>query len=131
MLQGWIKLGPKSAKKLVISGSSQHFPPFLLSPPCLQPLKPPHTPFSSTNRRQRNLPTNPNPHQWQNSHRDCDRRASPLQLLLSPATDTSQHSLHRSLLSHWPNLLIAAKLPPQVNLLPLPFLLLRCLLSEQ
>jgi hypothetical protein len=68
MFQRRRKFSPKSAKKLAISGSSQHFLPFLLSPPCLQPLKPPQTPFSSTNRWQRSLPTNLNPHQWQIAH---------------------------------------------------------------
>jgi hypothetical protein len=74
MPQRWRNFVLKSAKKPAICGSSQHFPPFLLSPPCLQPVKPPQTPFSSTNRRRRSLHTNPNPYQWQNSHHD--RRAS-------------------------------------------------------
>jgi hypothetical protein len=46
-----------------------------------------------------------------------ERATEPLSLLYnfllpSPATDTGHHSLHRSLLSHWPNLLVIAKLPP-------------------
>jgi hypothetical protein len=63
-----------------------------------------------------------------------ERAAEPLSsatfLLPSPATDTGHHSLHRSLLSHQPNLLVATKLPSQVSLLPLPFLLLFLLLRR-
>ena len=51
-------------------------------------------------------------------------------LLPSPATDIDHHSLYRSLLSHRLNLLVVTKLPPQVNLLPLPFLLLLLLLRR-
>jgi len=51
-----------------------------------------------------------------------ERAAEPLSsttfLLPSPATDTDRHSFHRSLLSHRQSLLVAAKLPPQVSLLP-------------
>jgi len=61
-----------------------------------------------------------------------ERTAEPLSsatfLLPLPATDTDHHSVHRSLLSHQQNLLVAAKLPLQVSLLPLPFLLLLLLL---
>jgi len=135
MLQRRRKVGPKSAKKPAISGSSQHFPPFLLSPPCLQPLKPPQTPFSSTNRWRRSLPKNPNPHQWQNDHRN--RRSSPhadFLLLLSSCRSHRQPPplppLAPRCHSRQPNHRHARC---ALSLLPLLLPLLRCLcsLSEQ
>jgi len=68
----------------------QHFPPFLLSPPCLQPLKPPQTLFSSTNRWC-SIHTNSNPHRWQNSHRD--RRAFLLYNFSSSVTSNRHQPL--------------------------------------
>jgi hypothetical protein len=63
-----------------------------------------------------------------------ERTAEPLYfatfLLPLTATATDHHSLHQSLLSHQPNLLVAAKLPRHISLLPLPLLLLFLLLLQ-
>jgi len=72
MAWAWRKWGPKSTKKKTSHSlvPSQRFPLYFLSSPCLQPLKTPHKPFSSTNRRRLSLPTSLNPHQRHNSHRE-------------------------------------------------------------
>jgi len=71
MAWAWRKWGPKSTKKTSHSlVPSQRFPLFFLSSLCLQPLKTPHKPFSSTNRRRLSLPASLNPHQRHNSHRE-------------------------------------------------------------
>jgi len=66
------KMGSKIYKKKTSHSlvPSQRFPLYFLSSPCLQPLKTPHKPFSSTNRRRLSLPTSLNPHQRHNSHRE-------------------------------------------------------------
>jgi len=132
MLQRRRKVGPKSAKKTAISDSSQHFPPFLLSPPCLQPRQ---TPFSYTNRWRRNLPKNLNPHRWQNDH--CDRRSSPLVDFLLLLSSCCSHRQPPSLPLLAPR--CHSRQPDHrharcaLSLLPLLLPLLRCLysLSEQ
>ena len=60
------------------------------------------------------------------SERADEPLASVTFLLPSPATDTGHRSLHRSLLTHQPNLLVAAKLPPRSASFPFPFFFFHC-----
>jgi len=120
MLQGWRNLGPKTAKK-----------PASLTGFCYQQnlslslsLSPPW--HSATNIVTTGLNTSlsitSNRPNTSYSKHAAEPLSSATFLLPSPAIETGHHSLHRSLLSHRPNLLIAAKHPPQVSLFPLPFL---------
>jgi len=126
MLHGWRNLGPKIAKKTSlpnpISAASRTSLSLSLSPSRRSATSIITTSLNTSISITINRPTT--------SY--SEHTAEPLSfatfLLLSPTTATGHHSLYRSLLSHRPNLLVATKLPSQVSLLPLPFLILLLLL---
>jgi len=125
MLHGWRNLGPKIAKKLA---SLTRF--LLPAEPLSLSLSPSRRSATSIITTSLNTSISITINRPTTSY--SERTAEPLSfatfLLLSPTTATGHHSLYRSLLSHRPNLLVATKLPLQVSLLPLPFLILLLLL---
>ena len=127
MLQGWRNWGPKTAQKTNLPNRFLLLAEPLslslsLSPPWRLATNIFATGLNTSISITSNLPNT------SYSERAAEPLSSASFLHPSPATDTSNHSLHRSLLSHRPNLLVAAKLPPQVSLLPLLLLLLFLLL---